>query len=221
MKVIDELHAQRVWDQTRGEELANAVSHGLGFIAALVAAPILITTALVSHTSTLLLVGTIVFAATTLLLYFGSTLYHFWPESRVKCALQLIDHSAIFVLIAGTYTPFALGPLKGPWGWTILTLIWCLAGVGVGLKAFSGVSRPRISMGLYLGMGWLILGALRPLIAAVDTGTLFWLFGGGGIYTLGVFFFINDRKPYCHFVWHLFVLAGTACHYCAVFSCVA
>lgn len=217
MKAIDELLADPRWTQSRAEELANSVSHGLGFLAGLIASPFLISAA-VQRESTAFLAGTIVFTATMLLLYLGSTLYHAWPQTPLKCVLQVVDHSAIFLLIAGTYTPFTLGPLHGPWGWAILILIWCLALVGVMMKLIGGVRRPKISMCLYLGMGWLIMIAIRPLALAVPVSTIIFLVVGGVAYTGGVLFFVNEQVRYNHFVWHLFVLAGTVCHFCAVFS---
>jgi len=208
------------WNQSPGEELANSISHGLGLIAGLIAAPFLILAAL-ARENPAFTVGTSVFVATLLLLYLGSTLYHAWPQTPLKCALQVIDHSAIFLLIAGTYTPFTLGPLRGPWGWSILCLVWILAIGGVIMKITCGIGRPKVSVCLYLGMGWLILVALRPLALAVPTSTVVWLIAGGLAYTGGVLFFINEHVPYNHFVWHLFVLLGTVCHFCAVFSYAA
>jgi hemolysin III len=220
MKAIDELFADPGWTQSRAEEMANSISHGLGLAAAVVAAPFLVVTAS-RHENTLFLAGTILFVATMLLLYLCSTVYHAWPQSRLKCVLQLIDHSAIFLLIAGTYSPFTLGPLRGALGWATFTLIWALALCGVLLKLRSGLRRQKLSLFLYVGMGWLILVVARPLAAAVPVETLLWLFGGGVAYTGGIVFFVNERRRYNHFVWHLFVLMGTLCHFCAVFSCAA
>jgi hemolysin III len=220
MKVIDELFAAPKWTQSRAEELANSISHGLGLAAALVAAPFLVVTAS-RQENALFLVGTILFVATLLLLYFCSTVYHAWPQTRLKCVLQLIDHSAIFLLIAGTYSPFTLGPLRGAWGWAIFALVWILALFGVLMKLRSGLRRKKLSLFLYVGMGWLILVAARPLAVAVPVETLLWLFGGGIAYTGGIIFFVDERRRYNHFVWHLFVLTGTLCHFCAVLSCAA
>ena len=220
MKVIDELFAEPDWTQSRKEEIANSVSHGLGLAAALVAGPFLIFTA-ARHENTHFLVGTILFVVTMLFLYLCSTAYHAWPQTRLKCVLQVIDHAAIFLLIAGTYSPFTLGPLRGPWGWAIFALVWILAICGVLLKLLSGLRRKKLSLWLYLGMGWLILIAIRPLAGALPLETLLWLFGGGVAYTGGVIFFVNERVRFNHFVWHLFVLTGTLCHFCAVLSCAA
>jgi hemolysin III len=220
MKAIDELFAEPKWTQSRSEEIANSVSHGLGLAGALVAAPFLVITA-ARHENTLFFAGTILFVATMLLLYFCSTIYHAWPQTRLKCVLQVIDHSAIFLLIAGTYSPFTLGPLRGAWGWAIFALIWILAIFGVLMKLLSGLRRKKLSLSLYVGMGWLILIAFRPLAVAVQVETLIWLFAGGVAYTGGIIFFLNERMRYTHFVWHLFVLAGTLCHFCAILSCAA
>ncbi|HMJ05125.1 MAG TPA: hemolysin III family protein [Chthoniobacterales bacterium] len=218
MNVVDEVRASARWSQSHGEEIANSISHGLGVVGAAIGAPILLKAAF-DRGSAPFLVGTAIFVATMLLLYLGSAVYHSWPRTRFKGALQTLDHSAIFLLIAGTYTPFTLGPLRGPWGWTILALIWALAGFGVMLKMLKGVAhRPRLAVGLYLGMGWLVLIVIRPIAHAVPLASLLWLLAGGVIYTAGVIFFVLDHKRYCHFIWHLFVLGGTGCHYFAVLS---
>ncbi|MEO6871847.1 MAG: hemolysin III family protein [Chthoniobacterales bacterium] len=207
------------WDQSSGEELANSISHGFGLVAAVVGAPILLVAAWRSG-DRFFFAGTTVFAAAMLLVYLGSTLYHACPRGALKSALQVIDHSAIFLLIAGTYTPFTLGPLRGPWGWTILGFIWSLALFGVILKSVGGAQRRRgFSLALYLAMGWLILVATRPFVAHVPAAALLWLLAGGLAYTGGIYFFVNKRRRYTHFVWHLFVLLGTACHFFAVLTC--
>lgn len=200
--------------QTRGEEIANSISHGTGLVAALVGLPFLVLEA--AGSGALAVVGAAVFAASTALLYLTSTLYHALAPNRAKRLFQLLDHGAIYLLIAGTYTPFTLGVLRGPWGWTILGVIWGLAVAGILLKAVGGVRHPRLSTGLYLAMGWLILVAARPLWQAMPGWGLFWLAAGGVAYTAGVGFYAASRMRYAHFVWHLFVLAGTACHFVAV-----
>ena len=205
--------------RSSNEELANMISHGIGLIAALIAAPILLLAARNTDRGGFF-VGTIVFIATMLALYLASTLYHAWPETRTKCALQLFDHCAIFFLIAGTYTPFALGPLRGMWGSTIVGVVWAVAIFGVIVKAMRGTSRHRkLAMSLYLGLGWSALIIIWPLILKVPPTALFWLFAGGAAYTAGVLFFINERLRYSHFVWHLFVLFGTSCHFLALLAC--
>jgi hemolysin III len=220
MKAVDELFAAPQWDQSRREEIANSVSHGFGLAAAIVATPFLLFTA-ARHPTQTFYIGTIIFVATMWFLYLCSTLYHAWPQTRLKCALQIVDHAAIFLLIAGTYTPFTLGPLRGALGWTIFALVWLLAGVGVAIKLLTGVRWKKLSIVMYLGMGWVILLAFGPFIRAVPATAMLWLLAGGVAYTSGVIFFMNKRLRYGHFIWHLFVLAGTACHFCAVFSCAA
>jgi len=209
------------WTQSTGEELANSISHGIGLVGGTIGAPILLLAAF-RHGSISFLIGTIVFVVTMLLLYLGSMLYHAWPHTGGKSALQLLDHSAIFWLIAGTYTPFALGPLRGVWGWAMLGIIWALAAFGVFVKATRGTTRHRkFALALYLGMGWLALIFIRPLALAVPLSALLWLVAGGIAYTTGVLFFVNDRRRYAHFVWPLFVLTGTGCHFAAVLICAA
>lgn len=203
-------------EQSRGEEIANSISHGIGLAAALSATPwLFLHAARLGDTG--YIVGTSLFAATMVLLYLASTLYHALPVGKAKRVFRTIEHSTIFLLIAGTYSPFTLGVLRGAWGWTLLGLVWGLAIAGVALKAFNRMSHPVISSGLYLLMGWLILIAVNPLYARVPTQGLLWLLAGGVAYTVGVAFFAADeRVRYAHFIWHLFVMAGTACHYVAV-----
>ena len=200
--------------QSVGEELANSISHGTGFLAALIALPVLVLGA-VRHGAAPT-VGASVFAATMALLYFTSTLYHALAPGRAKRVFHVLDHGAIYLLIAGTYTPFTLGVLRGPWGWTLFGLIWALAVAGIVLKSVGGVRHPRLSTALYLAMGWLILAVARPLWQAMPGRGLLWLAAGGVAYTAGVGFYAARRMRYAHFVWHLFVLAGTACHFVAV-----
>lgn len=202
--------------QSLGEEIANSVSHGVGLLAALAAAPVLITIA-AQRGDAAAVVSASVFAATMLLLYLTSTLYHALPDNGAKRVFQVLDHGAIFLLIAGTYTPFTLGVLRGPWGWTLFGLVWGLALAGVVLKAVGGMRYPRLSTVLYLAMGWLAVIAIKPLWLHLPAWGLFWLLAGGIAYTVGVGFFANDeRGRYNHFIWHLFVIAGTTCHFVAV-----
>jgi hemolysin III len=207
--------------QSRGEELANSLSHGFGLIAALVASPFLVLHA-VRQGDAGFMVGASIFAATMVLLYMASTLYHALPVGRAKRVFRVIEHSAIFLLIAGTYTPFTLGVLRGTWGWTLLGLVWGIAVTGVVLKALNRLTHPIITTSLYLLMGWLIVIAVEPLSEHVPAAGLLWLVAGGLAYTVGVIFFaLDSRLRYGHFIWHLFVMAGTACHYFAVLGYAA
>jgi hemolysin III len=202
--------------QSRGEEVANSLSHGFGLAAALVATPFLIQHAIQLDDAGFI-VGASIFAATMVLLYLASTLYHALPIGRAKRVFRVIEHSAIFLLIAGTYTPFTLGVLRGAWGWTLLGLVWGIAVAGVTLKALNRLTHPVLTTSLYLLMGWLIVIAAQPLSVRVPASGLIWLAAGGLAYTLGVIFFaLDSRLRYGHFIWHLFVLTGTACHYFAV-----
>ena len=201
--------------QSLGEEIANSVSHGLGLLAALAAVPVLVTVA-AQHGSAVNVVGASVFAASAVLLYLCSTLFHAVTAPRAKRVLQILDHSAIYLLIAGTYTPFTLGALRGPWGWTLFGLVWGFAAVGTIAKAIGGVRYNGLSTAVYLVMGWLILIAADPVWHLVPIWGLAWLLAGGLAYTAGAAFFMAERIRYFHFVWHLFVVAGTACHFVAV-----
>lgn len=203
-------------NQSREEEIANSVSHGVGLLAALVATHFLNQQAVRSGVPGFMF-GASVFSASLVLLYLASTLYHALPAGKAKRIFKIIEHSAIFLLIAGTYTPLTLGVLRGPAGWTILGLVWTLAVAGVALKIFNRLSHPIISTGLYLAMGWLILIAVEPLFARMPVPGILWIAGGGAFYTTGVAFFAADsRIKYGHFIWHLFVMGGSTCHYFAV-----
>jgi hemolysin III len=206
--------------QSTGEEIANAVSHGVGLVAALGAAPALIAAA-ARQGGPAAVFGASVFAASMALLYLASTLYHSFPAGRAKRALRVLDHGAIYLLIAGTYTPFTLGALRGPWGWTLLGLVWGLALFGISWKALARRHRPAVSTALYVTMGWLVLIAAGPLVERVPLSGVLWLVAGGIAYTAGVAFFALHRVRYAHFLWHLMVLAGTVCHFMAVLGYAA
>lgn len=202
--------------QSLGEEIANTVSHGVGLAAALIGASFLLLTA-VQRGSPSFIAGASVFAATMVLLYLASTLYHAPPMRRVKHVLLVCDHAVIYLFIAGTYTPFTLGVLQGTWGWLLLGLVWGLAAAGIAFKVIAGAVRyPRLSTGIYLGMGWIFLIAAIPLWGRLPMAGLLWILVGGMAYTVGVWFFRANKIRYHHFVWHLFVLAGTTCHFVAV-----
>jgi hemolysin III len=206
--------------QTLGEEIANSVSHGVALLAAVVAVPFLIVAA--ADLGAANIVGASVFAVTMIMLYLASTLYHALPAGRAKRVFLKLDHGAIYVFIAGSYTPFALGALGGPWGWTLFGVVWSLAALGVALKAFDRLSHPWWSTGLYLVMGWLVLIAAVPLVERVPLPGVALLVAGGLAYTAGVVFFMLDsRVRYAHAVWHGFVVAGTGFHYFAVMGYAA
>jgi hemolysin III len=202
--------------QPQAEELANSLSHGLALVAALAGGPYLIVQA-ARRANAAFVVGTSLFCATIVVLYLASTLYHALPAGRAKRAFRIIDHSSIFLLIAGSYTPFTLGVLRGAWGWALFGLIWGLALAGIVLKSVGKASHPVFSTGLYLLMGWLVVVAVDPLFAKVPATGLLWLLAGGLFYTAGVAFYATDsRLQFGHLIWHLFVMAGTTCHYLAV-----
>ena len=197
------------------EELANAWTHGVGAAAALAGGGILITLAAL-HGDGWQLVSAIVFGVSLLLLYTASTLYHAIQHPVVKGRLKVFDHCAIYLLIAGTYTPFTLIGLRGPWGWGLFTAIWGLAVAGVIFKLFYTGRFKLLSTAIYIAMGWLIIVAIKPLLAALDGWTLGWLLAGGLAYTLGTVFYHRPNLRYSHAIWHLFVIAGSVGHFVAV-----
>ena len=206
--------------QSFGEELANSLSHGAGFIAAGIGTPFLLAE-VARNGDGADLVGAVIFVATVMLAYLASALYHAAPWPRAKGVLRVVDHGSIYLLIAGTYTPFTLGVLRGGWGWTLFGLIWTLALAGLIMKSLGGMRFHKLSMAVYLGMGWLVLIAIVPLVERMAPAGLAWLVAGGLAYTGGVLFYALDRYRYCHFIWHLFVLTGTACHFVAVMGYAA
>ena len=198
------------------EEFANFLSHGFGFLlAAFVGLPILVISALRGN-SGWQLIGGLVFGLSLMLVYASSTLYHLLPIGRAKAYCRLLDHAAIFVLIAGTYTPFALGPLRGPWGWSIFAAAWTLAALGIALKFHLGFRHEYLCTLVYLFMGWMVLAVIQPLVAQIGTTGFLWLLAGGLSYSLGVIFFVWQRLQYSHLYWHGFVLLGSICHFVAV-----
>jgi len=217
--IMTETHALPQPTQSVGEEIANAVSHGMGLLLAMIAAPVLVVNA-VERGRVAEIIGASIFGAAMVLAYLTSTLYHALPMTRAKRVFRILDHGAIFLLIAGTYTPFMLGPLRGIWGWTLFGLVWGLALAGVVSKAVGGLRQPKLSTSLYLVMGWLVIVAIEPLWLKLPLSGFFWLVAGGIAYTAGVAFFASKRLRYGHFVWHLFVIAGTACHFAAVLGYV-
>jgi hemolysin III len=200
--------------QSLGEEIANSVTHGLGALASLVALPFLVLAGLPHGAA--VVTGNVVFGASLFLLYISSTIYHSLARNRAKRVFRIIDHSAIYVLIAGTYTPFMLGVLRGPWGWSLLAVVWGLALLGVGMTSAVGVKYPRASVVVYILMGWLIVVAVKPLMTHLPPAGLGWLAAGGLAYTGGTAFYGFKRLRYHHTIWHLFVLTGSICHFVAV-----
>jgi hemolysin III len=205
--------------RARSEELANTVTHGVGVVCALAAAATLITLSAVRGTAWHV-VGASIFSAALLLLYGASTAYHAVHVPRWKARLKVLDHAAIYVLIAGTYTPFTLAALRGGWGWSLFGVIWGLAVSGVVFKLFTTGRFRRVSTLIYVGMGWLVLIAAGPLVRALTPVTLAWLVAGGVAYTTGTAFYLARRLRFGHAVWHGFVLLGSVCHVVAVATLV-
>lgn len=201
--------------QTVGEEIANSISHGVGVLAAIAITPFLILKAIPLGAGAI--TGAAIFSASMIILYAASAIYHSLPQCKAKKIFQILDHAAIFLLIAGTYTPFTLSVLQGTWGWTLFGLVWGLAAIGVIMKVIYTDGTSNLSIALYLAMGWLAVFAVKPLYYSMPAWGLFWILAGGVMYTAGVLFFAYDHKvKYNHFIWHLFVLAGTSCHVVAV-----
>lgn len=200
---------------SRGEEIANSVSHGAGLVMAFAAATLLIARA-VANDKPWGTVGASVFSATVIMMYFASTLYHALPPGRAKRVFRTLEHCAIFLLIAGTYTPVTLVTLHGVWGWALFGLVWLLAALGILLKSVATTNHRWLPGVLYLALAWLIILAIGPLSRELPRAGLMWLLAGGAVYTVGVAFFAARQVPYCHFIWHLLVLVGTTCHFVAV-----
>jgi hemolysin III len=206
---------------TLGEEIAHSVTHGVGAVLSVAGVAVLAAFATLRGNAWHV-VSCGIYGATLVLTYTASTVYHAIPASlpRAKGVLQALDHSAIYLLIAGTYTPFALGPLQGPWGWTLLGIVWGLALAGILLEMVPRLRHRRWTIVLYLGMGWLALVALEPLVEAISAGGVALLAAGGLAYTAGVLFYVW-RRPFHHAVWHGFVLAGSALHFfCVLFYAI-
>lgn len=201
--------------QSPAEEFANSLTHGLGLLASIAVLPVLVATA--AGGGAWLVAAASVYGASLVVLYTTSVLYHALTGARAKAVVRRCDHAAIYLLIAGTYSPFLLGPLRGPWGWSLLGVVWACAVVGVGCKAVFGIRMQHLSTALYVAMGWLMLVAIVPLQRVVPPRGLVWLFAGGVLYTGGVVFYVLDRRfRFAHAVWHLFVLGGSAAHFWAV-----
>lgn len=200
---------------TTKEEIANSITHGVGTVLAITGLAILI-----GHASrrgdVWHIVSCSIFGATLILSYLTSTLYHSIPQVKPKRILRLLDHVAIYLLIAGTYTPFMLVSLRGPWGWSLLATVWTIAIIGIILKTTMAGKLRTLSIILYLVMGWMVIIASKPIIAAVGPGGLKLLLFGGLAYSAGVIFYLWRSLPYSHAIWHMFVLAGSCLHFFAI-----
>jgi hemolysin III len=204
------------FSQTRHEERANAASHGLGCLLALAAMPVLAEHVDAPH-HPIRHLGVNIFVATMVLMYLVSAVYHALPVGAAKCWLRKCDHAVIFVFIAGSYTPFALGQIQRGEGWGLLAGVWSIALAGVALKLSDRLRRPAFSTALYLAFGWMVAVVAQPMLASLPPLGLKLLVAGGVAYSLGSLFFLLDRRlPYSHLVWHLFVIAGSSCHFLAV-----
>lgn len=200
---------------TTAEEVANSITHGIGILLSCGGLAILVVFASLYGNGWHVTASTI-FGTSLILSYTASTLYHGIPSAHAKRILKVIDHAAIYLLIAGTYTPFTLISLRGPWGWSLFGTIWGLALLGVVLKITMLGKLARISTLVYLAMGWIVLIAIKPLLAVVAPGGMMLLLFGGLAYSIGVIFYVWKKLPYNHAVWHLFVLAGSLFHFFAV-----
>lgn len=199
----------------RREELANTVTHGVGAIASLIGGIALIILAALGG-DPWRIIGAAVFSVSLVLLYTASAVYHGAAGGPAKLRLEIMDHCAIFVLIAGTYTPFTLVTLQGVWGWSLFGVVWALAVAGVALKLIFATRFMLLSTLIYIAMGWLVVVAAGPMLRALPLGTVILLVAGGVTYTAGTLFYHNRRIPYAHAIWHLFVIAGSVLHYLAV-----
>ena len=213
MMGVTHAHSRRPW--SRGEEIANSVSHGIGLLAALIAVPLLLAEA-ARRGDPQSVARAAVFGLAILLVYLASTLFHALPDGRAKRAFEVLDNAAVFLLIAGTYTPLTLGSLRGAWGLSLFVLVWTLAAAGVILTTVGDLRFPVISASLCLGMGWLFLIALRLIARIMPLPGLLLILAGGLAYTAGLAFWAARRLRYHHLVWHLFVLLGTGCHFLAI-----
>lgn len=202
-------------EYTFAEEIANSITHGIGMLLSIGGLVVLVEYASL-YGNAWHITACSIFGATLVLNYTASTLYHSIPFPGAKRVLNVIDHSAIYLLIAGTYTPFTLVNLRGPWGWALFGIVWGIAILGIVFKTTMFGRIEGISTALYLAMGWVIVVAAKPLLGAVATGGLILLLLGGLAYSVGVIFYVWRKIPYNHAIWHLFVLAGSLCHFFAI-----
>ncbi|MEA3349059.1 MAG: hemolysin III family protein [Chloroflexota bacterium] len=207
---------KRTRTYTLGEEITHAITHGLGAGLSIAGLVVLIILA-AKRGDVYQIVSFSIYGATLFILYLASTLYHSFQSPRLKHIFQIIDHASIYLLIAGTYTPFLLVGMRGTLGWTLLIIIWGLAALGVSFKTMFIHRFEKLSLLAYILMGWLSVVMLKQLLANIPVGGLIWLGAGGAAYTVGVIFYALKKIPYMHAVWHLFVLGGSLCHYFAVF----
>lgn len=205
--------------QSLGEEIANSITHGTGVGLSIAALVILVVFA-ARQSDVWKIVSFSIYGATMIALYLASTLYHAFPQPRVKAFFRILDHSSIFLLIAGTYTPVTIGELRGPWGWTLFGVIWLLTILGINLKIFAMGKLKALSVVIYILMGWMVLLVINPLRQQVPPQMLTWMLAGGLCYTLGVVFYVFKKLPYHHAIWHLFVLGGSICHFFGMLTLV-
>ena len=197
------------------EDFANSIIHGAGFILSIIGMCVLIALASI-YGNAWHVVSCSIYGSTLVFLYTASTLYHSIQSAKAKRVLRTLDHSTIFLLIAGTYTPFTLVNLRGPWGWSLFGVIWALAVIGILFQTTMLRKGAFISVAFYVAMGWVVVIAIKPMLSSVDTGGLVLLLLGGVAYTTGVVFYVRRQMPYNHAIWHVFVLAGSALHFFAI-----
>ena len=202
-------------EYTLGEDIANSVTHGIGVALGIAGLAVLVSLA-AREGDPWRIVSLSIYGTTLILMFLASTLYHSLRIPRVHRLFRILDHSAIFLLIAGTYTPFTLVTLRGPWGWTLFGIVWGLAAVGIVLKTIFIERFAVLSAAIYIAMGWVVVLAFKPLLDSLPGAGVLWLVAGGVCYTGGVFFFAAKRIPYNHAIWHLFVLSGSICHFIAI-----
>lgn len=201
------------------EEIANTVTHGIGVILAIAALVLCVVFAALKH-DPWMVVACAIYGASLVLLYMSSTLYHGIRKISAKRVFLVLDHSCIYLLIAGTYTPFLLGPVRGGWGWTMFGIVWGFALIGVIKESLARKRGGWVSSLIYLVMGWMVAVLITKLYATLSVFGFVMLLAGGALYSLGVVFYLMKRMPYSHAIWHLFVVAGSVCHFFSVFSLV-
>jgi hemolysin III len=200
---------------TTGEEIANSVTHGIGAALSIAALTLLVALAVI-YGDVWRVVSFSIYGSSLVVLYLCSTLYHSIQYPKVKRVLRIFDHSAIYLLIAGTYTPFTLVSMRGPWGWTLFGVVWGLALLGIAFKTVFIGRYEKLATAAYVLMGWLVVIAFKQMLVTVPPGGVIWLVIGGVVYTIGVIFYAWEKLPYNHAIWHLFVLGGSACHFFAI-----